>query len=316
MDLYNLVISAKLQKGGGGGDVTVEELNVTSNGTYSASSGYAFDPVNVSVPGIVPSGTINILNNGIYSISEYASANVSVPQGITPSGTSVITANGLYNVTDFSQASVSVPIPSGYIQPAGTSSITSNGIYDITSFASIDVNVSGGGGDHEAENEIIAKTISGTYTNNEVTMIGKYVFTECNYLESVSFASVGTVGISAFYKCSKLTEAILPTCRMLGQGTFYSCSALNKVVIKGNNSMYGIGSEAFRSCSKLMSLYITGSNYVCPLSNNNAFTGTPMSLSTLTGSFGSIYVPSSLVSNFKAANNWSAYADRITSIPE
>ena len=35
-----------------------------------------------------------------------------------------------------------------------------------------------------------------------------------------------------------------------------------------------------------------------------------------TGSYGTIYVPSSLVSQYKTATNWSAYADRIKSIDE
>jgi hypothetical protein len=41
-----------------------------------------------------------------------------------------------------------------------------------------------------------------------------------------------------------------------------------------------------------------------------------MSDSTLTGSFGSIYVPFSLVGAYKTATNWATYADRITFIPE
>lgn len=39
-----------------------------------------------------------------------------------------------------------------------------------------------------------------------------------------------------------------------------------------------------------------------------------MSVSTLTGSFGSIYVPASLVNSYKTATNWAKYADRITVI--
>ena len=35
---------------GGGGDITVESLSVTSNGTYTAPSGKAYSPVNVNVP--------------------------------------------------------------------------------------------------------------------------------------------------------------------------------------------------------------------------------------------------------------------------
>lgn len=37
--------------GSGGSDITVEELNVTENGTYTAESGKAYSPVNVNVSG-------------------------------------------------------------------------------------------------------------------------------------------------------------------------------------------------------------------------------------------------------------------------
>jgi len=39
--------------------------------------------------------------------------------------------------------------------------------------------------------------------------------------------------------------------------------------------------------------------------------GTPFSGSGYYGKFGSIYVPASLVSEYKAAPNWSEYSDRI-----
>lgn len=40
----------KAAEGGGGGDITVESLSVTENGTYTAPSGKAYTPVNVNVP--------------------------------------------------------------------------------------------------------------------------------------------------------------------------------------------------------------------------------------------------------------------------
>ena len=57
-------------------------------------------------------------------------------------------------------------------------------------------------------------------------------------------------------------------------------------------------------------------NRIVSLGNKNAFYNTPMSKSTYTGSFGSIYVPASLVNSYKTATNWSTYSARITSIPE
>ena len=40
MDLYDVAVARKLSSGGGGG-VTIEELNVTDNGTYTAPTGKA-----------------------------------------------------------------------------------------------------------------------------------------------------------------------------------------------------------------------------------------------------------------------------------
>ena len=51
MDLFDLAFYRALNKGGGGGDITVEPLTVTENGQYAAPSGKAYSPVNVEVSG-------------------------------------------------------------------------------------------------------------------------------------------------------------------------------------------------------------------------------------------------------------------------
>ena len=301
MDLYNLIISAKLTKGGGGGggDIDVESLSVTENGTYTAPSGKAYSPVTVSVPA----------------------------SGITPTGTKAITSNGMYDVTDFASASINVPVG---VFPSGTKSIAENGIYDITNFSSVDVNVSGGGGDHDAEDGIIMKTISGAYTNSRVTYIGDnafnncraltsanfpnvtyiggYAFNSCNALASVSFPNATSIENYAFALCRALTSANFPNATSIGGYAFNSCRALTSANFP--NATY-IGTQAFNSCRALTSVNFLASS-VASLGNTNAFNNTPMSNSTYTGSFGSIYVPASLVDSYKAANLWSYYADRIT----
>jgi hypothetical protein len=73
--------------------------------------------------------------------------------------------------------------------------------------------------------------------------------------------------------------------------------------------------DAFAYCSNLTNLTLYYPS-VAKLSNTDAFYSTPMSKSTLTGSFGSIYVPASLVDAYKTADNWKYYADRITAIVE
>lgn len=324
MDLFDIVISGKISREGGGGDISVDELNVTENGVYSASSGYAYNPVNVSVPtGVFPSGTSNITSNGMYDVTSFASASVAVPTGVFPSG---------------------------------TSSITTNGIYDITNFASVDVNVSGGGGgDHDVEDAIITRTLSGTYVNSRITDIPGYAFFWCSSLNSVAFENVVSIGYSAFQKCTSLTyisfpnlEYIsnfafqytklvsligpklkglagtfssmstlmyvdLPLISVLGYSEFQQCSLLS--VAKFSALSY-ISPHAFRLCSNLMSVYLLNESRVCQIAQSNVFLNTPIADSSYTGSFGSIYVPSALLSSYKTYIGWEYYSDRITAYEE
>jgi hypothetical protein len=60
---------------------------------------------------------------------------------------------------------------------------------------------------------------------------------------------------------------------------------------------------------------LAGSSVVT-LSNVTAFANTPISASSHLGTFGSIYVPASLVDAYKSATNWVTYAARITAIPD
>lgn len=69
----------------GGGDITVEPLPVSANGTYTAPSGKAYSPVVVNVPqGVFPSGTKNITENNTYDVTNFASVAVNVPSSGVP----------------------------------------------------------------------------------------------------------------------------------------------------------------------------------------------------------------------------------------
>lgn len=61
-------------------------------------------------------------------------------EGIVPSGSLDITENGTHDVAQYANVSVNVPIPEGYIQPNGDLSITVNGTHDVTNYASVTVN--------------------------------------------------------------------------------------------------------------------------------------------------------------------------------
>jgi hypothetical protein len=137
-------------------------------------------------------------------------------------------------------------------------------------------------------------------------------FAACRNITSISFPECKKLNNYGFYGCSGLTSVTLPACLELGTHAFGYCRSMTSVTLPTCSKF---AANAFVGCLKLMHLEI-GFSSVATLSNVNAFTSTPMSLSTLTGSFGSIYVPASLVDAYKSATNWATYADRITAIVE
>lgn len=85
---------------------------------------------------LFPTGTKAITTNGTHDVTEYASADVQVPQPSGPRPDS-ITENGEYDVTDYESVNVQVPQPSG----PRPDPITENGEYDVTDYESVNVSL-------------------------------------------------------------------------------------------------------------------------------------------------------------------------------
>jgi len=82
-----------------------------------------------------------------YKVSEMANAiNVLNVGDQLPTGSMDIFENGTYDVTSYATAEVNVPIG---IFPEGTKQITSNGEVDVTTFEKVNVNVETGGSEFE-----------------------------------------------------------------------------------------------------------------------------------------------------------------------
>lgn len=102
-------------------------------------------------------------------------------------------------------------------------------------------------------------------------------------------SDVLAIGTSAFKNCTALEIADFTTAREIWGGAFENCTSLHAVIFRRNErATFGIDGTA-----------------------ENAFKSTPIASGT-----GYIYVPDDLVDSYKAATNWSTYANQIKGISE
>lgn len=108
-----------------------------------------------------------------------------------------------------------------------------------------------------------------------------------------------------FQNCYALTKVHLPDeLTAIPSNLLYSCYALASIVIPGG--VTNIGENAFYKCYGVKVYDFTHCPAVPTLSNSNAFTGIAADCV--------INVPVSLVDTWKAATNWSIYADQIVGV--
>ena len=199
----------------------------------------------------------------------------------------------------------------------GTDTLTLDGM--VTEIEGIET-----GGDTSIEDSLITRTIT-EYSNDRVktvggyafyscfsltsvnfskaTSIGNYAFYSCFNLTSVNFPAATSISFYAFYNCANLTSVNFPAATYIGSSAFYKCSSLTSVNFPA--ATY-IGNHAFYYCSNLTNLFLTGSS-VCTLYSTTALKSTPIASGT-----GYIYVPSSLVTTYQAATNWTYYSAQIS----
>lgn len=261
--------------------------NITQNGTTDITN---FKYVNVNVPN--PStGSISITSNNTYDVTNYASAVVNVPNPST--GTILITHNGTYDVTNYASAYANFPSPSG------TRAITANGTYDVTNYASADVNVSV----VSNEDAMLDGSLSGAYTNSNVTYL-RLGALQNTRITSASFQNVTNTGQNVFKGCTSLKSVSMPKMQTVQAYAFQDCTDLEFADL---SLCTAIAAAGFITCKKLQTVILRSSSVVS-LGNVNAFQNTP--LRGYDGLSGVVYVPSSLISSYQTASNWSSiYAE-------
>lgn len=160
---------------------------------------------------------------------------------------------------------------------------------------------------------------------NSVTTIENTAFNTCTSLTSITIPnSITYIGNDAFYQCTSLKSITIPnSVTDIGRSVFSSCSELTSITL--SNSIKSISSYAFNSCSKLTSITIPSavtsikSSALNIGSSTNKATitmlpTTPPTIQsdTFTASYlQKIIVPAGTGATYKAATNWSNFADYI-----
>ena len=164
---------------------------------------------------------------------------------------------------------------------------------------------------------------------NSITSIEESTFNTCSSLSSITIPnSVTSIGNSAFYGCSSLSLITIPnSVTSIGTAAFNGCYSLSPITIPNSvtsilqqafsrcfslssitipNSVTSIGASVFYTCSSVAFYDFSNHTSVPTLSNTNAFKNIAVDCQ--------IRVPASLVDTWKAATNWSTYADHIVGV--
>ena len=154
-----------------------------------------------------------------------------------------------------------------------------------------------------------AETMRSVVMPNTVTALGENVFYRCWQLESATLSTgLTVVPGSTFQDCTNLSSIVVPEGVVELKGyVFYGCTRLTSIVLPstltaiGNNCLYGVGSagDATILCRAAVPPICTASSF----GYRNCYVK-------------AIQVPAASVEDYKTALGWSAYAEKITAIPE
>ena len=133
-----------------------------------------------------------------------------------------------------------------------------------------------------------------------MTNIGMYCFYSCVKLQNVNIGeNVRVIEGAAFFNCRELLRVEIPdNVEVIDAAAFADCSKLESVKLSANLS--NLGPQVFRDCDSLKEIYCKS---VVPYSIYDIFYGVSSAFI--------IYVPTEAVEDYKNANIWRNYADRI-----
>ena len=186
----------------------------------------------------------------------------------------------------------------------GVTSIADSAFYSCYSLTSITI--------PDGVTSIVTSAFDSCYSLTSITIpdgvtsIGDYTFNSCYSLTSITIPDgVTRISDSAFNNCRSVASITIPDgVTSIGNNTFYSCYSLTSITIP--DGVTSIGNNTFRNCYGVAFYDFTACTTVPTLASTSAFNSIPDDCQ--------IRVPASLVDAWKAATNWSTYADHIVGV--
>ena len=199
--------------------------------------------------GVKPSGTLDIVENGVYNVYSYSSASVDVHPSASLSETYI--SNGSYNITgEFKDGVITVDVPAPQFVTE-TLNVSANGTYNpsegVDGYSQVVVDVPIDGWDQKD----ITEGIQIVNLSNSASYVREGVFTLNKQIQTVYLPNCISVGEYAFQSCYSLIQVNLPMCSSIGNYAFVNCSSLSQVSLPVCSS---IGTYAFLYCYSLSQL--------------------------------------------------------------
>lgn len=144
-------------------------------------------------------------------------------------------------------------------------------------------------------------------------------FGTCTALSSVYFPKLIEISNNCFQYCENLTDVKFPSVEIVGTRAFTQCTKLRSIEFQ---KMISLPSRLFYHCYSLK-VVILRSETMCALDATDAFGNCYHFLGTVNVTYnpdglkdGYIYVPKAIIEDYKAATNWSTYADRFRALED
>lgn len=196
-------------------------------------------------------------------------------------------------------------------------------------------------GDEATMDAIIERTIT-EFKDDTLTEIGRCAFNSCADLTTVDLPNVEILRSYAFTGCTSLTALNIPKVTVIPQPAFDGCTSLAEICLPGVITVSGDGFQkctglkrvilpnaktiaiaAFQFCDNVEYIDLGaietikaqnfGSKITCMIVRTTKVCALDSGINL---SSAHIYVPRALIEEYKAATNWSTYADQFRALED